>query len=336
MIADRLAARRPRLSVGFVLAHEFTLSTFSLFLDQLRLAADDDDRSRPINCAWSILAEKPTPIRSSCGIAISRTSPWVDPRAFDYIVVAGGLLGQGEQIEDGAADFLRQAAYAGVPLIGLCTGSFVLCRAGLMRGRTTCVSWFHYRDFIEEFPDQAVIADQLFLIDGDRITCSGGTGAADLANELIQRHLNDGFAMKARKVMLIDQIRTGRSPQPHPPLQQVASAKDSRIRQALLLMEQHIAKPILVAHLAKKIGISARQIERLFQDELGISPAAAYLSLRLDHANWLLEHSELSVSNIAIDTGFVDSAHLSRRFKQRYFASPSAIRKGARVSARGA
>ena len=79
-----------------------------------------------------------------------------------------------------------------VPLIGICTGSFILCRAGLMNGRRSCVSWYHYQDFLEAFPGHDVVADRLFLADGPRITCAGGAGAAALATYLIEQHLGRG------------------------------------------------------------------------------------------------------------------------------------------------
>src|SRR2546421_6516712 len=80
------------LSVGFLLAHNFTLSALSLFVDALRLAADEADHSRPLRCRWSIMSGNAEPIRSSSGVLVNRTSGFADPRSFDYIVVVGGIL----------------------------------------------------------------------------------------------------------------------------------------------------------------------------------------------------------------------------------------------------
>ena len=113
---------------------------------------------------------------------------------------------------------MRDAARAGTTLVGLCTGSFILARAGLMTGRQVCVSWLHYQDFAAEFPGHPVLADRLFLVDGDRITCAGGAGAADLATFLVQRHLGVAAAQKSRQVMLLDEARSGEMAQPHPPV----------------------------------------------------------------------------------------------------------------------
>jgi transcriptional regulator GlxA family with amidase domain len=183
------ATSRALLSVGFVLAEHFTLSAFALFIDQLRLAADEGDRSRQILCRWSVMASRPDPVKASCGVTVDRTSGFVDPRRFNYIVVVGGILHGGRQLDDATIAYLKEADAAGVTLVGLCTGSFVLARAGLMQGRKCCVSWYHYQDFIDEFPAIHPVADQLFVVDGSRITCSGGGGTADLATFLIERHI---------------------------------------------------------------------------------------------------------------------------------------------------
>lgn len=331
-------ARAP-LSVGILLADNFTLSAFSLFIDHLRLAADEGDRSRPIQARWSIMGNRPEPARASCGITVGRTSGLVDPRELDYVVAVGGLLHTGPQVDGETGAYLRAAAEAGVTLVGLCTGSFILCRAGLMRGRRCCVSWYHYQDFVDEFPDHpSPIADRLFLVDGNRITCAGGGGTADLATHLVERHLGRAVAQKARQVMMFDRARAGYEAQPHPPVADAVA--DTRIRRALLLMEQNIADPLPIAAIAARLGLSTRQMERLFRTALGQRPTALYRTVRLRYARWLLDTTDRSVTDIALASGFTDCAHFSRQFKERYGVSPSAVRPGrprdeAEVSPRG-
>jgi len=327
--ADDLRPPLRPLSIGFILAHNFTLSAFSLFVDQFRLAADEGDRSRPIRCSWSIMSNRTATIRSSCGLQVNRTSSLLDPRQFDYVVVVGGLLHGGPQLDDETMAYLREAAGRGVPLVGICTGSFILCRAGVMEGRKSCVSWYHYRDFAEEFPDQDVVADQMFIVDGDRITCSGGGGSADLASFLIERHFNHGHALKARQVMLLDGARQGSDVQPHPPLDDaiVGSVTDKRVRHALLLMEQRLSDPMPIHELADRLKLSTRHVERLFQDVVGAKPRAVYRTMRLRHARWLLENTHRSITSIAVDTGFSDGAHFSRQFKEMTGFSPREARQ---------
>jgi transcriptional regulator GlxA family with amidase domain len=315
---------RPPLRVGIVLAHHFTLSAFAVFVDHLRLAADEGDRSRPLHVQWSIMASRLEPVAASCGVMLQPTHALLPPETLDYVVVIGGLLHAGPQIDEITTRYLREVGATHVPLIGICTGSFILCRAGLMRGRRSCVSWYHYQDFLEAFPSQEVIADRLFLADGPRITCAGGAGAAALATYLIEQHLGRAVAQKASQVLLFDRTREGNEAQPHPPLSE--SVAEPRVRRALLLMEQNLARPIAVAAVAAELGLSARQLERLCRQHVGMGPASLYRQLRMRFANWLIENTDRSVTDIANEAGFADCAHFSRQFKDTYGLSPSTRR----------
>jgi len=123
------AVHPPKLKVGFVLAPHFTLTAFAGFVDALRLAGDEGDRSRRVHCDWEILADSTQPIPSSCGTTVPPTAPLAEPHRFDLIVVVGGLI-HGKQVVPGAIyRFLQDAAQRQVQLAGLCTGSFILARA---------------------------------------------------------------------------------------------------------------------------------------------------------------------------------------------------------------
>lgn len=314
----------PRLRVGFLLARHFTLTAFANFIDTLRLAADEGDRSRPILCKWVVMAANGNPISSSSGIAIAPEVGLLDPRQFHYIVVVGGLLNRGEPIDEATAAYIRQVAVAGIPLIGVCTGSFILKRLGLLEGRKTCVSWYHRSDYIDEF-GIAPIADQLFMIDGDRITCSGGAGVVDLAAELVEKHVGAQAAKKSLNVMLLDEQRAAHAAQPTPHI--APTAADVRVRRAVLKMEQAMAEPVAIAALAKHIGVSERQLDRLFRNELGASPAETYRVMRLDYGNWLISNTKRSIGEIAAMAGFADGAHFARAYRKRFGVNPREIRK---------
>ena len=313
--------REPVLRIGFILSNDFTLSAFSLFVDALRLAADDGDLSRPLRCKWPVMSARPDPVRSSSGLLVTPTSALLPPSELDYVVVVGGLL-RAPALDPAARAYLRTAAAAGTTLVGICTGSFLLCREGLMAGRRSCVSWFHYQDFKDEFPDHEVEADRLFLIDRDRITCSGGSNVADLAMHLVERHLGHAAAQKAQHVMQLVRARGADGAQPHPPMASEGQP-DERVRRALLTMEQHLGTPLPMDEIARRVGLSARQLERRFQQALGKCPTAAYRELRLRYASWLLDNSALSVTEIAVEAGFADGAHFSRQFRQAYGHPPS-------------
>lgn len=185
------------LRVGFILARQFTLSAFSLFVDTLRLASDNEDKSRRILCDWDVLSPGPHLIKSSCGVQVSPTSKLGTPERFDYIAVIGGLLGSDDQIDSESISFLRLAAQKGVSLIGVCTGSFILAAAGLLSGSRACVSWLHHSDFKARFPNIKLTSHAIFIEDGTVSTCAGGSAVADFAALLVRRHVGEGTFLRS-------------------------------------------------------------------------------------------------------------------------------------------
>lgn len=313
-----------QLSVGFILLPHFTLLPFAAFVDCLRLAADKGDFSRQIRIRWRVLGNDKQPVRSSCGI---KTPPWEnfgDPARFDYIVVVGGLLNPESAADKTTISFLQQAAAAKVPLIGLCTGPFTLIQAGLMRGRRCCVSWYHYHDLIDRYPEVTPVADQLFVVDRNRITCAGGMAAADLAAWLVERHCGQAWAQKSLRIMLIDHARRGNESQPQQTLYD--HVQDNRVRRAIHLLEQRLADPPTTNDLARELNVSKRQLERGFQDELDMGPQHFSRQLRLHYGLWLLTHTNRSITDVSAECGFADTAHFSRQFKTQIGRTPSAVR----------
>lgn len=317
----------PPLEVGIVLLHRFTLLPFAAFVDCLRLAADEGDRSRPLRCRWTFMTRQGEPAESSCGAIISACQPFQPPARFDYLVVIGGIQEQTSALETATSGYLREAAQAGVPLVGLCTGVFALIQAGLMKGRRCCVSWYHYHEMAKRFPTIEPVADRLFIDEGDRITCAGGAAGADLAAFLIERHIGKAWAMKSLHIMLLDEAREGTSPQPQPVV--FGRVEDRIVRRAILVLEQHLGQVISMEALAERIGTSRRNLERRFKATLGVSPQQFSRELRLRYGLWLLNYSGKSVTEIGSRCGFADTAHFSRQFRAYFGVSPSELRKNA-------
>jgi transcriptional regulator GlxA family with amidase domain len=314
----------PRLSVGFILARRFTLCAFANFVDVLRLAADEGDRSRPILCRWRVLSPTGDPVESSCGVKVQPEEPLGDPTRFDYIVVVGGLLDEAERLHPDTVAFLRRAAAAGVPLAGVCTGAFILHRAGLMTGYRACVSWFHHEDFLTEFEGLTPVSDQIFVVDRDRLSCSGGASSAHLAAFLVERHVGPAAARKSLAIMIIDEPMDADRPQPGLPLE--LTTRDPLVRRALLVLQQAMDAPPTVERLAERLGVSRRSLERRFAEALGLSPQEAGRKVRLAQARHLLRRTDRSVSRIAAETGFCDASHLIRAFRAETGLTPEVWR----------
>lgn len=313
-----------RLKIGFILARAFTLSAFALFVDTLRLASDEADRSGRVFADWQVLGSTRHLITSSCGVQVAPTSDFVDPTQFDYIVVVGGLLNSESPVDDETVTYLKRAAALKIPLIGVCTGTFILAGAGLMKRHQTCVSWLHYQAFRERFPDHEVRADRIFNLDRSRGSCAGGSSAADMAASIVRRHISGEAERNALEVLQIEKARSALDIQPRRPLS--IECDDPRVKAVLIMMERHVENAIPISELAASVGLSRRQLERLFIKKTTISPALAYKRLRLERAKQLLVRTKAPLVEIALETGFESASHFSKLFRKTYGQSPTKLR----------
>jgi transcriptional regulator GlxA family with amidase domain len=317
---------RPHFRVAFTLLPRFTLVAFAGFVDALRLSSDIGDRSQQHHCSWELVGSHRCAVPSSSGAAIAHTELFGDPSRFDYLVVVGGLLDDENDYNSQLLNHIRRAAAAGVTLVGLCTGVFALARAGVLDGYACCVHGYHLPDFTERFPALLPISTQIFVVDRDRITCAGGTAAIDLAGYIIEQRCGVDRARKILPHMLLDELR--------PPLHSQLSfvddffkVRDERVRMAVFLMQQNLTNPASIDAIARRVGVPARQLERGFQRSFSVSPSTFYRIMRLERAKWLLIHSRLSITQIAIDCGFADTSHLTRSFKRHYLVLPTNFRR---------
>ncbi|UXX82566.1 GlxA family transcriptional regulator [Roseovarius pelagicus] len=321
---------RQKLRIGLLLLDNFTLNALSGFIDALRLAADTGGRSRQIDCGWVIMGKGM--VRASCGLAISPDSEPLPPARFDYLAVVGGN-DYAERVQPAwVTAYLQETAAAGIPLIGLCTGTFNIARAGLMQGVTACLHWNVHQEFAAQFPKVRAISDRIFLDTGNRITCAGSTGAPDLALHLIDRHCGPERAQQSLRHMVLNDQREASYPQAQfsPEARDI---HDDLVRRAVVIMEQTLNDPISIDRLATRLGISGRQMARRFAASLDQTPSQYYRFLRIRYGAWRLIHSTDLISDIAADSGFCDASHFQREFRGHYGVSPAKYRKGAIASA---
>lgn len=324
---DRDAGRggmKRKLSVAFVLVPNFTLLAFAAFVDTLRLAADDDDRSRPIQCEWTVLSHDMRPIRSSSGVEVKPTCELQDTKNFDYIVVVGGVLG-GPRLAPELSQYLQQAARDGIALAGICTGSFVLAQLGLLDQRRCCVSWFHIAEFGLRYPQVQASSEALYIIDADRLTCAGGSSVIHLAAQLVEKHCGKRHAIKALRIMIEEGKDPSKAVQPQPSL--ARNTNEERVKRAMLLMERTIEAPVSLAFIASHVDLSVRQLERLFKRESGMTPSMAYTQLRLAQSCQLVGASRMPIAEVAVRCGFVSMSHFAQNFRRVYGESPNQLRK---------
>lgn len=221
--------------------------------------------------------------------------------------------------------WLQQLHKAGSVLGALDTGCYFLAAAGLLRkDEPVTLHWEALPAFAEKYPEQS-LSSELFEL-GQVISCAGGSSMLDLMLHLIQSLLGHETAVQVCEQFIRSGIR-GKTDKQRLDVSARLQLHDQRLIKAVLLMEQEMENPVSMVSLAEQVHVSVRQLERLFKQNLGLTPAEYYLELRLGKARQLLDNSDLSVSAIAMICGFSSGSHFSRSFQSRYGVNPSEQRK---------
>ena len=220
---------------------------------------------------------------------------------------------------------LRQLAQRGIALGSLCTGGYALAKAGLLDKYKAVIHWENMSALREQFP-RVVFSEQLFAIDRDRYTCSGGIAPLDLMLNIIKDQLGQSIASMISEQFILDRIRNDQDRQ-HVPLQARVGLFHENLIEAAALMEANIEEPLSLDDIAALVGVSRRQIERLFKRYVGEVPTKYYLDMRLRRARTLLLQTAMSVMDIAVACGFQSPPHFSKCYRQLFGHTPSAERQ---------
>jgi transcriptional regulator GlxA family with amidase domain len=310
---------------AFVLVPNFSMIAFAAALEPLRIANRMADREL---YSWQIVAQGGGSVRASNGCVVMTDQSLADVavgagRDSPIVILCSGL--GAERIHDRELfAWLRRADRAGATIGAVCTGAHLLARAGLLKGHKCTIHWENLPGFVEEFPEIDVTAD-LFEVDRNRLTCSGGTAALDLMLHLIAARHGQELVSKISEQCLMDRIR-----QPHDhqrmPYRVRLGIHHAKLINTIEMMEANVEEPLDQAMLARYVGLSRRQLERLFRKHLGRTPAQYYLELRLERARHLLFQTTMPIMNVAFATGFVSASHFSTCYRQLYGRTPRAER----------
>ncbi len=315
------------IRIGFVLLPQFAMGAFAAFADLLGLLDAQTDTPGP--CAWEVVADTLIPVRSASGIQVVPTDLLGDPLRFGYIVVVGGPLSPAADAGPALLAWLRQAARGGRHLVGLCNGVHALARAEVLAGHRLCVGGDQYRDFTDRFPAIApewIVTDRPSVFDRRRITCAGGAAVTDVAVRILRRHLPETDVRRALRCLQID-AAGGQSGQIQPPPPGVPADSPPALRRAALVIEQYAGQIPGPGDLASRLGLSPRQLQRLFRQHLDTTPQAYARAVRLRQAAWMLRHTDKTIAAIASDCGFSDAAHMARVFRAAHGMAPGAWRR---------
>lgn len=299
----------------FILMPGFSAIGFISAIEPLRVA----NRFRPGAYRWTVASLEGGPVVASNGMSVNADIRLDElPKAAYVFVVAGfNPLAHYTQM---LARSLRRLAREGATVGGVDTGAFILARAGLLEGCRVALHWEARDAFSEQFP-QLETTPELFEAGSARITCAGGTAGIDLMLDLITQAHGAELAIQVSEQFVLGRIRPRKD---HQRMQVVSryGTSNRKLVQVITEMEQHNEPPLTTLELAEGIGVTRRQLERLFRAHLNETPSNLYLRIRLDKAQHLLRQTDMSVTEVSVACGFELPSYFARRYKARFGKSP--------------
>lgn len=308
------------VKIGFLTLADYSMIAFSNAVDPLRMANRESGREL---YSWSVLSMDGEPVRASNGLTVSPTVSVQSCSPLDMLFVCGGVNVQ-NAVSESVVKTLRQFSRKRVALGGLCTGTYALARAGLLDGYRCAIHWENMAAIREEFP-RTVFSPELFIIDRDRYTCSGGVAPLDLMMNVIRSQFGNELAAAISEQFIVERIRDARDRQ-HVPLLARVGRGHEKLVQAAVLMEANTEEPMTLDELAKCVDLSRRQLERLFKKYLNCAPTRYYLEIRLRRARELLLQTDMSILEVTTACGFQSPPHFSKSYRSLFGHPPSAER----------
>lgn len=306
---------RPRRFV-FLLLDRFTMLSFAGAIEPLRIA--NRVAGRPLY-EWRLAGEGGEIATCSNGASFRLDMGLDELDRDDTLLVCGGIDVQ-KATTKSIVGWLRREARRGIAIGGLCTGAWTLAKAGLLDGRKATIHWENQDGFLEEF-DEVKLTKSVFVVDGNRLTTAGGTSSIDLMLKLIAADHGDEVANTVADQLIYSSIRTDQDTQ-RLSIPTRIGVRHPKLSQVIQMMENNIEDPISPADLAEDVGMSTRQLERLFRRYLNRSPKRYYMELRLQKARNLLMQTDMSVINVALACGFASPSHFSKCYRAHYNTTP--------------
>ncbi len=302
--------------IGLFLIPDFSMIAFTAAVETMRLA--NRTSGRPLY-RWHLFSVAGAPVRASNGLELHPEGGLEAAGHLDTVAVCSGTDVQ--RFNDKTAlSWLRRMARKGADIGALCTGSHVLARAGLLDGYRCTIHWENLAGFVEDFPNIEVTSE-LFEIDRNRFTCSGGTAAIDLMLNVIARQHGYELAAGVADQFMHERIRDQHDHQ-RMSLPARLGVRHPKLLMVIELMEKNLEEPLSRTQLAARAGLATRQLERLFRKYLNRSPARYYLQLRLDKARLLLLQTNMSIIDVALACGFVSASHFSKCYRDFFGHTP--------------
>ena len=304
----------------FALVEQFTHMAFSCAVEPLRIA---NLISGSELYDWSFASADGKTATSSSGIVTLVDYAFSDLPSGDRLFVLSGIDMRSQDVRTLVAS-LRRHRSRGARIGALCSGAYILAKAGFLDGMQAAIHWEYHDSFMEEFPDVNLVRS-VFVADEKHITASGGTATADLMLHLIEADHGYDLSVAVADQMVYTAARNATAAQ-RVSLQSRNGIRNKHLSKAIEIMRHRIEDPVSSSAIARELGVSTRQIERLFGRYLNTSPRKYFMEMRLERARQLLLQTEATVSEVALSCGFENFSHFSRAYRTAYGLPPSAQR----------
>ena len=308
-------------TMGLLLVPGFALMSYASVVEPLRaanlLAGEELYR-------WVHITPGPEVVTASCGAGVPCQMKAGEAAQLDFLFVVAG--GNPMAFQDATTlQWLKTLAARGVRIGGVSGGPVILARAGIMDGYHMTVHWGHAQAVGEAYP-HILLTRPIYLVVRYRLTCAGGTAPLDMMHALIAEAHGPELARRVSDWFMHTDIRPAQSAQ-RASITERYGVHDARLTAALELMESHPGEPLKRSETARRIGLSTRQLDRLFSEKLGASYAEHYRSIRLERARDLLRQSAVPITEIALGCGFSSASHFSRAYREAFGVTPASERK---------
>jgi len=310
-------------SIGFLVYPGFSLLDLSGPLGAFEMAGR---ASQPPVYSLRVLSEFGGLVASSSGVEVATDA--LGTCAPDTVIVVGGVGVQQALSSPALVAFVGEAARRR-RLASVCSGAFLLARAGVLDGRRATTHWRHAARLQREYPQVRVDADRIFVRDGTVWSSAGITAGIDLALALIEDDLGASVARAVARNLVVYYRRPGGQSQ-FSTLQALDPPSD-RLRHALAYAREHLHEALPVERLADVACLSPRQFTRTFVAETGVTPAKAVERLRAEAARARIEESREPLEHVARGVGFSDTERMRRAFLRLFGHPPQALRRAARA-----
>ena len=304
------------IKVGFLLVPNFSMIAFSAALEPLRVA---NRVSGEALFDWVIASANDESVTASNGVCVDTNNTASELADCRLVFVCSGIDVQ-DHADKNVFNVTRRLDRQGAVVGAICTGTYVLAASGLLNETRCTVHWENIDGLAEEFP-HLEITNELFEINNNRITCSGGTASLDMMLYLISQIHGQSIAAQVSDQFIHDRIRDP-SDRQRMELRSRLGVSHPKLLTVVGMMEENLEEPMSQTELAREAALSTRQLERLFRKYLSTTPTRYYLNLRLARARHLLRQTSLSILSVALACGFVSASHFSKCYRETYGKTP--------------